>query len=292
MLKSMTGFGQATLGHGKDKWVVEIRCLNHRFLEYSSKLPQTLSSLEGDIKGLVQAKIRRGKVSLAINLNGGESLREQVVIDGKKIDFYYRNLRKIAHRLKIDAKFSLSDLISLPNIFLVQKSNLVMSREWVRVRKVVLKALGRLMRMKVREGQILKRELLMRLTIIANSVARIEKVSSRVLLAYQERLKNRVEELVVGLELDTEKLAREVAIMADKSDITEEIVRLGSHLKLFRATLAENEEVGKKLDFITQEMNREANTIASKSLSFDISQEVVKIKTEIEKIREQVQNIE
>jgi len=292
MLKSMTGFGQATLGQGKNKWVVEVRSLNHRFLEYSSKIPQVLNSLEGEIKHLVQAKVKRGKISLTINLNGGEFTKEDVRIDEKKIDLYYHNLRRIASRLKIDSKLSLSDLISLPDIFLVEKPRFELSKEWLHVREAVLSALEKLVKMKIREGSALHRELLLRLRMIAQSVAKIQKVTSKSILDYQARLKSRVTELARGLELDSEKLAREGAIMADKSDITEEIVRLKSHLKLFKVTLGEKEEVGKKLDFITQEMNREANTVASKSLSFGISQEVVKIKSEIEKIREQVQNIE
>ncbi len=292
MLRSMTGFGQATLGQGKDKWIVEIRSLNHRFLEYSSRLPQALSPLENEIKNLVQSQIKRGKVSLFISLNGGESIREKVIIDEEKIDFYFRNLRKIAHRLKMDPKLSLNDLIVLPNIFLVDKTNIQIAKEWPRIRLAIRRALKKLLMMKTREGLALKKEILGRLSLITKAVQKIRKSASTVVLEYQERLKKRVSALTMGLEIDHEKLAKEVAIMADRSDITEEVVRLENHIKLFRSTLEERDEIGKKLDFITQEMNREANTIGSKSSSFYISQEVVKIKSEIEKIREQVQNIE
>lgn len=292
MLKSMTGFGQATVGRGKDKWTVEIRSLNHRFLEYSARLPQVLAPLENDIKNLIQAKVRRGKISLSISFNGGESVRENVAIDEQKLDFYYRSLRRIAHRLKIDPKLTLHDLVGLPNIFLVEKGEFRAAKEWQRLQNVIRLALDRLQKMKVKEGQALKKQFLLRLELIEEALKRIEKSSQQAVLQYQERLKARVSELTKGIELDHEKLAREVAIMAERSDITEEIVRLGNHLKLFQSTLDENGEIGKKLDFITQEMNREANTIASKSPAFQISQDAVNIKSEIEKIREQVQNIE
>ncbi len=292
MLKSMTGFGQSTLGHGKDKWVVEIRSLNHRFLEYSARLPQVLAPLENEIKNLIQTKVKRGKISLSVSYNGGDSPREDVAIDEKKLDFYYRSLRRIAQRLKIDPKLSLQDLVGLPNIFLVQKSDFELAREWQRLSKALRRALAKLQKMKAKEGMALKKEFFLRLRLIAEALQRIEKASQIAVLQYQERLKNRVAELTKGIELDQEKLAREVAIMAERSDITEEIVRLGNHLKLFRSTLEESGEIGKKLDFITQEMNREANTIASKSPAFQISQEAVNIKSEIEKIKEQVQNIE
>lgn len=288
----MTGFGQAVLGRGADKWVVEIRSLNHRYLEYSSKLPQALTPLEGHIKSLVQSHVRRGKVSVFITSNGAESLRENVVIDEGKIEFYYRNLRRIAHHLKIEPRISLSDLVALPNIFLADKASVKMEEHWPRIQKALRKAIVRLIQMKVREGAALKKDLLWRVGLIAKCLARVKRLATSVVVQYQERLKTRVAELTKGLDLDSEKLAREIAIMADRSDVTEEVVRLENHLRLFRSTLEEREEVGKKLDFITQEMNREANTIASKSVSFAISREVVRIKTEVEKIREQVQNIE
>lgn len=292
MLKSMTGFGQATLGRGKDKWVVEIRSLNHRFLEYSARLPQVLAPLENEIKNLIQAQIKRGKIGLSVSYNGGDSPRENFAIDEKKLDFYYHSLRRIAQRLKIDPQLSLHDLVALPNIFLPEKADLHLAREWQRLQKALRMALEQLRKMKVKEGMALKKEFYLRLRLIEEALKRIQKTSQTAIMQYQDRLKTRVAELTKGIELDQEKLAREVAIMAERSDITEEIVRLGNHLELFRSTLDEKDEIGKKLDFITQEMNREANTIASKSPAFQISQEAVNIKSEIEKIREQVQNIE
>ena len=183
-------------------------------------------------------------------------------------------------------------MVGLPNIFLVERDDFQAAKEWPRLQNVIRLALDRLQKMKFKEGQALKKQFLLRLELIAEALKRIEKSSQHAVLQYQERLKDRVSELTKGIELDQEKLAREVAIMAERSDITEEIVRLSNHLKLFQSTLEENGEIGKKLDFITQEMNREANTIASKSPAFQISQDAVNIKSEIEKIREQVQNIE
>lgn len=292
MLKSMTGFGRAVVGRGKDKWVVEIRSLNHRFFEYSSKIPQNVAALEGDIKNVIQSKIRRGKITLSAGWNGSESLKDQVVIDEEKIDFYYRHLRKIASRLRIDSKLTLHDLVSLPNIFQVEHSDVVLAQEWPRLERAVRRALDGLLKMKTREGAALGKELLGRLVAIDKSVGKVKQLAANLIDQYQTRLQARVGQLTLGLELDRDKLVREVAIMADRSDITEEVVRLGNHLKLFRSTLREGAEAGKTLDFIIQEMNRETNTIGSKALSFEISREVVRIKSELEKIREQVQNIE
>lgn len=292
MLKSMTGFGQASHSRGQDKWVVEIRSVNHRFFDYSARLPQSLTPLESEIRNLVQTQVKRGKINLFVNQNGNDPSAEKVGIDEKKIDFYYKGLKKVASRLGIPAQISVRDLITLPHVFVVERNGLNVEKEWPWIEKTVKKAVANFLSMKEREGQLLEKDFLGRLSTIAKAAQKIKTTAEKVILQYQSKLKARVSELTSGLEFDQEKLAREVAIMADRADITEEIVRLDNHLSLFRVTLKEGDEVGKKLDFIIQEMNREVNTIGSKSLSFEISHEVIQIKNEIEKIREQVQNIE
>jgi uncharacterized protein (TIGR00255 family) len=288
----MTGYGQAAAKGRRDKWTVEIRSLNHRYLEYSSKLPQSLMALEGEIKSVVQAKIKRGKVTLSLTLEDGADDRARVFIDETKISFYHQHLKKIARKMKVDDKVSIRDLITLPGVFDAERAESDSAKIWPRIQSCVNQAVEELLRMKIQEGKALKKELSLRLGHVQASLSKIKTFASGAVLHYQDRLKNRISELTKGLELDAEKLAKEAAVLADRSDVTEEIVRLGSHIDLFRSVLEEVGEIGKKLDFITQEMNREANTIASKAMNFDISQEAVRIKTEIEKIREQVQNIE
>jgi len=215
-----------------------------------------------------------------------------VVVDEKRVEFYYRSLRSIAKRLRMDEKISLSDVLRMPNIFLVEKDEISLPKFWKFVQRGLDLALRDLLRLREREGMVLKKDLVKYLDEIAAALARIEKIAGAAMAAYEEKLRSRVGQLTKGLELDREKIAREVALMADKSDISEELVRLTSHLDLFRMTLNSGECVGKKLDFIVQELNREATTIASKASSFGITKEVIQIKADIEKIKEQVQNIE
>ena len=288
----MTGFAQAVTGRAGTKCVVEIRSLNHRFFEYSARWPQILGAYENEIKEIVRSRVKRGKISVFISMTDAESQREKVTVDEEKIAFYCRFFRRVARRQKLDPRLSLGDIVHLPDIFLVDKDEADASREWARVRKVLAQSLASLVQMKKKEGQALACDLLARIRAMQHAAARIKRLSSGTVSQYQKRLGERVREFARGLEPDPDRLTKEVAIMADRVDITEEVVSLENHLRLFAATVRESGEVGKKLDFIAQEMNREANTIASKSLSFEISKEVVRIKTEIEKIREQVQNIE
>ncbi|MBI4549963.1 MAG: YicC family protein [Candidatus Omnitrophica bacterium] len=292
MIRSMTGYGQAVVKSPLGKWTVEVRSLNHRYLEYSSKLPQSLMSMEGEIKNVVQSKIKRGKITLALAVEENEPGRARVFIDEEKLFFYRQQLKKIARKMKVEDTVSIRDLITLPGVFDAEREEPDSAKIWPRVKACVVRALEELVRMKIREGKALKQELALRLGHLQVSLSKIKTFAAGSVSHYQERLKNRIAELTQGLELDPDKLAKEAALLADRSDVTEEIVRLGSHIDLFGSVLEEDGEIGKKLDFITQEMNREANTIASKAMNFDISQEAVRIKTEIEKIREQVQNVE
>jgi len=288
----MTGFGRTQLRRGQNQWVFELRSLNHRFFEYSAKLPEALNPFESDIRELIESKITRGKVNLFVSANGGGMELERVYIDEKKVGLYYKSFKKIAHRLGIDDHLSLSDVLKLPNIFLVEKSTVPFPGFRAFVRKGIENALSELLCMKIREGKALQKDLTARLSEIRKALAGIRCIAGKMASQYEQRLKMRVSQLTEGFALDAEKLAREVALMADRSDINEEMVRLESHLELFRSSLRLEGPIGKKLDFIVQELNRETTTIGSKSMSFEISNEVIRIKSELEKIREQIQNIE
>jgi len=288
----MTGFSHAVLKHGSKKISVEIRSLNHRYLEASVKLPEALVNLEDQVKKLISTKVKRGKLYITLRIDQDKETHNDVRVDEAKIAFYTKSLRKIAKQAGIKADFMLADLMRLPNIFVVEKAEYEADQWWPILEKALNKALTQLTQMRNKEGAALAKDLMDRTKIIHTSRKQIMKHVPKLIQAQQDKLLRRAKDLAGEFEVNQEKLVREITLIADKSDITEEIVRLGNHIDMFNAALKEKGTVGKKLDFISQEMNREANTITSKAGSFDVSKEVVRIKSEIEKIREQVQNIE
>ncbi|HNV85984.1 MAG TPA: YicC family protein [Candidatus Omnitrophota bacterium] len=292
MIKSMTGFGRIQLRRGQNNWIFELRSLNHRFFEYSARLQEALNPFENDIRDWIEAKVPRGKVTLFITSNGGGTELERVSIDEKKAEFYCKSVKKIAHRLGLDDRLALSDILKLPNIFLVEKKTVPFPGFREFIRKGVEAALRELLKMKIREGKALRKDLTARISEIREALSNIRREAGKTAAQYERRLKTRVSQLAEGISLDAEKLAREVALMADRADISEEIVRLESHLGLFQSSLNREGPIGKKLDFIVQELNRETTTIGAKSMSVAISNEVIRMKSELEKIREQIQNIE
>ncbi|MBI4431250.1 MAG: YicC family protein [Candidatus Omnitrophica bacterium] len=290
MLYSMTGYGQAKSRIGGRSCAVELRSVNHRYLDISVRLPASLNSFESELRKLIGEKLKRGKINVCFNWNGANDV--ELEIDAKRIAYYVRKLRSIGRSLKLDPAFSVSDLVNLPNAFSSNSEKKISGREWVLARGLVRKALTRLLEMRAREGAQLVRDVENRLKKIRQAVAVIGKLSKQLPNLYKEKLSKRIEELSGGVCLDPEALAKEVALFADRSDITEELVRLDHHLRFFRKTLHDVGEVGKRLDFISQEIHRETNTMASKSAHHQIQKYVISIKTEVEKIREQIQNIE
>lgn len=292
MIRSMTGYGQASLGSEKRKCSVEIRSLNHRYFDYSARIPQALLALEEPIKQLIHSRIQRGKITLSLSLNGGETLLERVRIDEEKVGFYYKSLLRAASKLGLERSIRIADIIHLPGIFVFEKEAVNAEKWWPTVRLTVERALKDLIFMREKEGRCLERDFVKRLGIVERLARGIQRRSHGLVHIYRRRLGERIKELTAGVDLDKDRLLKESAVIAERSDITEELVRLGNHIKLCRSALRQTEEAGKRIDFIMQEMNREANTIASKSVDFGISSDVVHIKSEIEKMREQVQNIE
>ncbi|MDD5084728.1 MAG: YicC family protein [Candidatus Omnitrophica bacterium] len=292
MIRSMTGYGQASLGSGKHKCSVEIRSLNHRYFDYSARIPQVLLTLEEPIKQLIHSHIQRGKITLSLSLNEGEALLERVRIDEEKLGFYHKSLLKVASKLGMEKSIRIADIIHLPGIFVFEKEAADAGKWWPTVKLTVERALRNLISMREKEGRCLELDFVKRLGMVDRLTKNIRRRSRGMTSIYRERLTERIKELTGGLGLDKDRLLKESAVIAERSDITEELVRLENHVKLCRSALKEREEAGKRLDFIMQEMNREANTIASKSVDFGISSDVVRVKSEIEKMREQVQNIE
>ena len=290
MLYSMTGYGQAKSRIGKRQCTVELRSVNHRYLDISVRLPASLSAFESELRKLIGEKIKRGKINVYFSWNGESE--SELQIEEKQIAYYVRTLRRIGRGLKLDPGFSISDLIHLPGVFSGNSDSSISDREWALARGLVKQALARLSDMRAREGAQLVKDIEKRLDKVVDSVSVIRKLSKQLPELYKARLSKRIEELSSGIGLEPQALAREVALFADRSDVTEELVRLEHHLDFFRKTLHEAGEIGKRLDFISQEIHRETNTIASKTASHHVQKHVIGIKTEVEKIREQIQNIE
>ena len=291
MIRSMTGFARASGNGKKAGFTVEIRSLNHRYFEFSLKSSPSLYGLEDRIREFCQGRVRRGKVTVNITEDGAYEL-DQVALDEKVLRFYLSALAKVQRRFRLKGSLEVRDLFSLPRIFSVEKKSQAPEKMWRSLKPTLIQALGNLQQFRMREGKALAKDLLARISNIEKTLSRIEKRTKEfpreAFEKLRERLRNLLEEKMAG----DEKVWQAAAFIAEKADVTEETVRLGSHLQLFREKTKLGGEVGKELDFVSQEMNREVNTIGSKAQDFGISREVVSIKAELEKIREQIQNIE
>lgn len=291
MIRSMTAFGRAESSQIKGGWSVEMRSVNHRYLELSLKIPPSLYSLEDRIREFCQSHIKRGKVT--VNIAGrNESGLEKVTLDEKVLQFYLSAIRKVQRRFNLKGTLSPSEILTLPKIFSVDQKNESPEKIWAAVKVTLNKALSHFYESRVREGRALYADILGRIGKIEKTLGELEEKSKDLPKVYAEKLTERVNKLFEDRTIDQERIWQEAVMLSQRSDTTEEAVRLKSHLKLFRDKMAKGGEVGKELDFILQEMNRETNTLGAKSQDFEISKEVVSIKAELEKIREQVQNIE
>ena len=292
MIKSMTGFGQAVGGQSPFRWAVEIRSWNHRFFECSTRLPNVLSGLDEKIRDLVHQHIKRGKITIAVFLKSKQAETNGLVLDEKKIDSYVRAMKRIQKKYRLKDPVSVSALLSVPSLFTVDHKDYTVDHYWSSLRQVIEKATKQLVQAKAEEGSALTVDLKKRVGLIVRALGQIESTSKTLAAQHHNRLREKVLELTREVPLDSGRLEQEVALIAERSDITEELVRTKHHLDFLKKSIVGSGEVGKKLDFIAQEIHREVNTIASKSQNSDIAEEVIQIKSELEKIREQVQNIE
>ena len=291
MMRSMTAFGRSS-GSKKNRWQVEIRSVNHRFFEFSAKVPSMLNSLENKIKEAVQAKIPRGKVTVLVTSDTEQFRYNGLAINDQAIEFYIYNAKKLRKRFGLKDELSVSDLIKLPGVFATGKSEEDSEKSWPEIKKVLDHAIKLTIHSKEIEGGKLAVDIFQRLQQVSKAVKKIKAQAEGQTERIFKKLKERVDQLISEKSSDQERFHREVAFLADRSDITEELVRMSSHLDLFQKKIKQETEVGRELDFLCQEMNREVNTMASKAQLFEISTEVVFIKGELEKIREQIQNIE
>ena len=290
--RSMTGFGRGEAVEADRTWTVEIRTVNHRFLDQRVILPRAYATLEERVKKTVAAHQDRGRVEIVLTLVGSSGGGPVLTVDMDLARQYHACLQQLAEEFGAGPRIQLSEMLNQRDIIRLQEQSPDVDQEWPLVQQAVCAALAECARMREQEGLSLKEDLLTRLDHFAAVVGRIEDGIPQVLQQRQDELKNRVLKLLDGMDIDPMRLAQETAIMADKADVTEEVVRLASHISQFRDFLASDEPVGRRLDFLLQEFLREVNTLASKISNAEIAHLGVEMKNEIEKLREQVQNIE
>lgn len=287
----MTGFGRGDVRKNGCHIYIEIKSLNHRYLDISLKLPKQLISLEESIRSTIANYIKRGRVELNITFDIYENGLVNLEINKDLLQQYFDILKYIKSSLNITDNIRLSDILLLPDIINADSKNFDLENAWDVLEEALLESLNNLIDMRVEEGIKLKNDIEMRLDNLKSLIESIEKRSPYVLDEYRNKLLKKINELTNG-DFDQSRFLTEVALMAEKSSIDEEITRFKSHISQFKLSLDSEMPIGKKLDFITQEMNREVNTIGSKSIDIDITNNVIELKDQIEKIREQVQNIE
>ncbi len=290
--RSMTGFGRGEASDGGRTWVAEVRTVNHRFLDQRVILPRLFAALEEPVKKKVAAALDRGRVDITFSLQGVSTVEPQLVVNESVARQYHRCLRQLIADFELDAEVTLKDMLTLRDVVSLEEQRPDVDAEWRLIAGALDAALKDCDVMREKEGHALQQDLLGRLAKFEAIVGRIEARIPELQQQRQSDLRLRVGKLLEGLDLDPIRLAQETAIMADKSDVTEEITRLGSHMAQFRSFLASDEPVGRRLDFLLQEFLREVNTLSSKISNAGIAHLGVEMKNEIEKLREQVQNIE
>ncbi len=290
-MNSMTGFGRSEILIEQFSFTIEIKSVNHRYLDVGMKLPRKLSFLEDALRNIVKSEMRRGRLDVYINQQTSETSNKQVVIDRSLCESYVEAFKNISEKLDIENDVTVSLLARLPEVVSVEQQDIEESILQKELEEGLKSALSQLSQMRMIEGESLRKDLKVRIEALGSQIKKIEEISPEVSKAYRERLIKRINELTEH-DVDDNRLLTEVAIFAEKSSIDEEIVRFNSHLDQFISTMYEHEPVGRKLDFLVQELNREINTIGSKAGDIKIGSYVVDVKSELEKIREQVQNIE
>ena len=288
----MTGFGRGTASADERSWIVEIRTVNHRFLDQKVVLPRAFVSLEERIKKIVASRQDRGRVEITLSLKGKSSSSPLLSVDMDLARQRHSCLQELVDEFSLSSRVRLEDLLSQREIIILEEQSPDLDGEWPLVEQSMISALEECVAMREREGQSLKKDLLDRLDTFAGIVQTIENAIPEVLARRQQELTGRIGKLLDGLDIDPMRLAQETAVMADKADVTEEVVRLASHIGQFRAFLDSDEPVGRRLDFLLQEFLREVNTLASKISNAAIAHLGVEMKNQIEKLREQVQNLE
>jgi len=292
MIKSMTGYGRVDTLYGGRGIVVEAKSVNHRFLEIALRMPAVLNPLEMEYKKKIGERFKRGRIDVTIRLEGEGADTSRLNLNMEVARDYFDVLSRLKNELDIQEPISLKNLISFRDIFTPPAETRLDADFLNHVEQALQEVMTLLANMRQDEGIALFSDMQMRLRTIQETMVIIQSRAPQVVIEYQKRLSERIKELTAGLEIDAGRLAQEVAIMADRCDITEEIVRMQSHIGQFEALLKSDDAEGRKIDFLLQEMNREINTIGSKGNDAEIAKQVIEAKSELGKLREQAQNIE
>lgn len=291
MIKSMTGYGKSSLSINYREYQAEIKTVNHKYIDINIKLPRTICYLEEDIRKLILSKLKRGKIDILITFDNFSKDGNTIVINSELAKMYIENLKKLATEENISSNIEVTEITKMPDVLTI-KNNLDEDQIKKEVLQVTADAIDQLIQMRENEGKKIFEDILQKIDKIENKVQEILELSTGLIEEYVVKLEARVRELLKTEDLDKSRLMQEVVIYADKCSVEEEITRMKSHILQLRNLVTADEPIGKKMDFLIQEMNRETNTIGSKANNLEITNRVVDIKTILEDIREQVQNIE
>jgi uncharacterized protein (TIGR00255 family) len=291
-MNSMTGFGKAEVSTKTGIFSVEMSSVNNRFLEIQIRQPKQFAPVETTLRELIGSKLSRGKVSVYVNFFEPEGSVRRYPLNTEAARTYHRQLTKLQKELKLAGEVTVSDIIAFPEVMSPPNGEYSEKALWAGLKKSATQALKELSAMRRREGEAIKKDLLARLNELERLNKRISKSAGGVVDRYRQKLHRRMDDLLAGRSVDPVRLEEEVALAAEKADISEECTRLSSHIQQSRKVARSAGPVGKQLNFLLQEFNREANTIASKCTELEISRDALKIKEEVEKLREQIQNIE
>jgi len=292
MIKSMTGYGRGEWqGEGR-RVEVEVKSFNHRYLDISLRLPRRLASLESQVRNCIKQHLSRGRVEFFVQVDNSSLPEQKLELDVALAKDLHSALKSLKEVLEIPGEIRIETMANFKDIFGHKEVEIDLEKEWTFLQGALEGALNGLEKMRSQEGLTLRGDFLCRLQTIEEMIGTIEEKAPGVLRASHDRLAERVRELSGALSIDEGRLAQEVAYLAERSDITEELVRIRSHLNQFREMLDRPEPMGRKLEFLLQEINREANTIGSKASDAGMAQVIVGVKSELEKMREQVQNVE
>ena len=291
MIKSMTGYGKSSLSINSREYQVEIKTVNHKYIDVNIKMPRIISYLEEDVRKLVVSRIKRGKVDIQISFENYSQDGNDVKINTELAQIYIQSLRKLAEAENLSSNIEVTEITKLPDVLTI-KSNLDENETKEELLQVVNEAIDKLIQMRKIEGEKISKDILDKIARIEQKNEEIFSLSTGLIEEYVVKLEARVKELLKTEELDKSRLMQEVVIYADKCSVEEEVTRLRSHIYQLRYLINSEEPIGKKMDFLIQEMNRETNTIDSKANNIEITNTVVDIKTILEDIREQIQNIE
>ena len=292
MIKSMTGFGRCEIQKESRKFTVELKSVNHRYLDVNIRMPKKLNFFETAIRTLLKSYANRGKIDLFITYEDISQAQVSVKYNAALAAEYLKYLRQMEEEFGLENDVRVSTLSRYPEVFTMEEQSEDEEELWNGLKEALEGAFGQFVETRKAEGENLKKDILSKLDSLEKEIVFVEERSPQIVAEYRAKLEDKMKELLADTQIEDSRIAAEVILFADKICTDEEVVRLKSHIQHMRNTLEEKEGIGRKLDFIAQEMNREANTILSKANDLEVSNHAITLKTEIEKIREQIQNIE